>query len=557
MTNDNTEESTLIAKGPCDNCGSSDANALYSDGHTHCFSCGVTLRGGGEAREAPKRRSAGLIQGDLTALVKRKLTEETCRKFNYRVGRFNGKTAQIASYRDWEGNEVAQKLRFADKKEGLPWLGDNKDVALFGAHLWGRGKMIVITEGEIDAMTVSQAQDNKWPVVSLINGASGARKDISNALPYLANFERIILMFDMDEPGRKAVEEAASVLTGHKVFVATLPLKDASDCHVVGNTKAIVSAIWDATPWSPKSVVSGEDIITRRRNRPKVHSFSFPDWMPKLNEMVFGYRFGELVTWTSGTGMGKTTLLRQLQIDGFRRHGFNQALIMLEEPLEDTADETLSVFMGKRLKLPEVAETVTEEQIQAAEEELFLAEDEDGNKRFYFHDAFGSMDSDDDLMNRIRYFAHAKRCRVVWLDHLSILVSGMGEEGDERRRIDAIVHNLKSLAVELNITIHLISHLKKASGPTSFEEGAIPSLDDLRGSGGIKQLSDAVYAISRNQQADTETERNTAQLHSLKSRYTGATGRADFVFYNKLTGLFEPGTDPSDQTFEDETGGDY
>lgn len=390
-------------------------------------------------------------------------------------------------------------------------------------------------------MSVAQAQNNKWPAVSIINGADGAKKDIARNLDYLTNFEEIVLMFDQDEPGRIATEQAADVLIGHRVLVAKLPLKDASECLTAGRADEIVQAIWNAKPYSPPSVTFGEEIIKRRRNRPKVTSIPFPDYMPVMNKKVLGIRLGELDTWTSGSGMGKTTMIKQLQVHLFKNTDLNQAIIHLEEPLEDTADSLIGVAMERRLTDPEVAEATPEAEIHRTEEELFLSQDGEGNHRIYLHDAFGSMGSDEDLMTRIRYYAHAHDCKVIWIDHLSILVSDMGENGDERRRIDAIMHNLKTLTAELGIYIGLISHLKKAAGGTSFEEGAVPSLDDLRGSGGIKQLSNSVYAMSRNQQAETESERNTVQLHVLKSRYTGDTGPADFIFFNRLTGTFIEG----------------
>jgi twinkle protein len=552
MSEYDDDDSTLIGREPCPKCGSRDNLARYSDGHAYCFSAGCEhyergANSGGGEDYVPTRKASNpaLIQGTFSALSKRKLTEETVTRYGYKVGRFNGAMCQIATYTDWSGNPVAQKLRFADKGEGMPWVGSNKEVALFGAHLGGKGKRLVITEGEIDAMSVSQIQGNKWPVVSLINGASGAKKDLARSLDYLKNFDEIVLMFDMDEAGRTAVEAAAEVLTGLKVLVASLPLKDANECLLAGRADAVVQAIWNAKPWSPASVLSGQSVIDRRRSRPKVTSYALPEWLPEMAAKVLGDRLGELTTWTSGSGMGKTTMLRQLQLHFYRTTNFNQALIMLEEPLEDTADEMVATYIEKRMKLPEVARLVTEEEIQKAEEDLFLSTDEGGNHRLYFHDAFGSVGSDTDLMNRIRYFAHAHDCKIIWLDHLSILVSDMDQEGDERRRIDALMHQLKGLTVELGISIHLVCHLKKAGGNVSFEEGAVPSLDDLRGSGGIKQLSNNVYAISRNQQAETETERNTAQVHVLKCRYTGDTGQADFIFFNKLTGVFERGVDPS------------
>ena len=54
------------------------------------------------------------------------------------------------------------------------WRGDTANPTLWGQHLWksAKGKRLVITEGEIDCMTVGQLLETKWPVVSLPNGAA-------------------------------------------------------------------------------------------------------------------------------------------------------------------------------------------------------------------------------------------------------------------------------------------------------------------------------------------------------------------------------------------------
>ena len=49
-----TEESVLLNKGPCGNCGSSDANGLYSDGHTHCYACSHHTQGDGPVEFTPR-----------------------------------------------------------------------------------------------------------------------------------------------------------------------------------------------------------------------------------------------------------------------------------------------------------------------------------------------------------------------------------------------------------------------------------------------------------------------------------------------------------------------
>ena len=81
----------------------------------------------------------------------------------------------------------------------------------------------------------------------------------------------------------------------------------------------------------------------------------------------------------------------------------------------------------------------------------------------------------------------------------------------------------------------IISHLKKPSGDASFEEGGVISLDDLRGSGTLKQIPDEIIALERNQQAADEYEKNKIKLRVLKNRFTGDTGIGGYLVFDKMT----------------------
>nr|WP_246591069.1 toprim domain-containing protein [Aminobacter anthyllidis] len=548
---------------PCDDCGSSDALAIYSD-HTFCHSC-RTRRNTDEVEsiddEAPRTAgSSALLRGSYTALGKRRITEETCRFWSYIQADYYGNPRQIAQYLSDDRAVVAQKIRTPDKE--FPWINHKAVKGLYGQWLWrDGGKQVVVTEGEIDALSVSQTQQNKWPVVSLVNGAGNAAKDITNSLDWLLKFEKIILFFDNDEAGRKAVNEVKKLLPPGKCWITWAPegYKDASDLLQAGMSAKISDAIWGAKQYRPEGIVSGSKIIERLKSRPKVTSFAYPEIMALLNFMTGGgIRFGELDTWTSGSGMGKTTIIKTLQHHYFETTPFNQALIHLEEPLEDTGDDLIAIRVGKRFTVddPDFKDTP---EYQKAAEELFLSTDDQGAPRFQLYDAFGSME-DDSLYSVIRYL-HAMGCRIFWLDHLSILVSEAPGD-DERKRIDSIMHKLKSLTVELDIYIGLISHLRKPpGGGKSFENGAVPTLDDLRGSGGIKQLSNGVFAISRDQQADSDIAKNTSTVSVLKCRKTGRTGTADFLLFEDTTGRLVKGVDPksiSTDAFDNEdNNGEY
>ena len=273
----------------------------------------------------------GDSNGRYSDLTARGISKETCQKAGYWLAKVDNRMYQVADYRDQNGSIVSQKVR--DKDKNFKTTGSHKSDALFLKHLWSGGKKIVVTEGEIDALTVMELQDCKYPVVSLGHGASAAKKTCAANYEYFDQFEQIILMFDMDDAGRKAVEEAAQVLPAGKVRVAVLPCKDANECHIMGEDKAILEQIWNANPWVPDGVVSAlslKDRVKEAMTSEDAVGLLF-DGCQGLNDRTLGARGGEVVMVTSGSGMGKSTFVRQQALAWGKRMGKRVGLAMLEE----------------------------------------------------------------------------------------------------------------------------------------------------------------------------------------------------------------------------------
>lgn len=526
-------ESEFLRHIPCDNCGSSDANSLYSDGHQFCFACNTHKKGDGSCsnERTPTKITKGLISGTFQDLSKRKIREETCRKFGYQVGEYQGRTVQIAPYYDASGTLIAQKIRGADKSFSV--LGDISKAQLFGANLWNQGKKIVITEGEIDALTVSQIQNNKWPVVSLPNGAQGALKAIKRNLDYLHRFEEIILMFDMDEPGQKAAQECAELFEGGKAKIASLPFKDANECLQNGKPEDVVQAIWNAKTYRPDGVLSGEELWEQVTSDEVVQAIPYP-W-ESLNEVTRGARKGELVTLTAGSGIGKSAIVREITHHLLAK-GETVGLLMLEENPKRTALGLMGIDLNKPLHLTK--EGVSEDDLRKAFSNTV------GSGRCYLYNHFGSSDIDN-LVSRVRYLAKGCGCNWIILDHLSIVVSGLGD-GDERRLIDNAMTSLRTLVEETGVGMFLVSHLRRPEGDRGHEQGAKTSLSQLRGSHSIAQLSDMVIGLERDQQGKHP---NVTTLRVLKNRFSGETGEAGYLKYDRETGRLSE----TDIQFEDET----
>jgi twinkle protein len=516
----------FLHHSPCENCGSKDNLGVWED-HTYCFGCHNYEKTNGELPKVEKQKIiSDMIEGIVEALPSRKIDSETCKKFNYQTAEYKGEPVHIANFYDRNYNRVAQKLRFKDKR--FIWLGDTDKITLFGQNLWrDGGKMVVITEGEIDALTVSKVQNNKFPVVSVPSGASSAKKYIKKELEWLSKFENIVLMFDEDEAGKSATIECANILPVKKVKIASLPAKDPSELLQNGQGSKIIDAMWEAKAYTPQGIIEGVNTKELLLNDDYVETIPY-QWNG-FNQKLGGIRKGELVLLTAGSGTGKSQVCREIAyhlISQKEKVGY----IALEESVKRSVRGIVSVGLNQLIHLPEVKEKLTEEEII----------NEWNNIKDYicFYDHFGSSDTED-LMNRIRYMVQSLDCKTIILDHISIVISGLAD-GDERRLIDNTMTNLRKLVEEVKCAMFVVSHLKRPEGKNGHEEGVQTSLSHLRGSHSLAQLSDAVVGFERNQQDEIQSNVMTARV--LKNRYSGDTGIACSLIYDKQTGRLKEGS---------------
>lgn len=517
------DNSEFLRHVACPHCGSSDANAEYTDGKHYCFSCQTLTPASNEGVIAVTTHSSNnaFLPLEVGALNKRKINEKTAKHWQYGVSDFKGSKVQVANFYDRQGTLQAQKVRFPNKDFTV--LGDIKKVNLYGEHLArDSGKMITIVEGELDALSLSQCFDNKWPVVSVPQGAQSAKKAVAKSLDWLCNYDSIILMFDNDEQGQQAAIEVANILPPNKAKIAKLPLKDASDMMQAGRTQELVDAVWSAKTYRPDGIVAGTDLwetVTTAEDKQTV-----PYSYVGLQEKTGGCRRGEIVTITAGSGIGKSQLARELAF-GLIKHGETIGYIALEENVKRTALGLMSLELNKPLHLRQDNDIAEEDMRDAFNNTV-------GSGRVYLYDHWGSTDSDN-LLSKIRYLVRGCGASYIILDHISIVVSGL-EGGDERRLIDNTMTRLRALVEELNCGLLLISHLKRPSGDRGHEDGAQTSLAQLRGSAAIGQLSDMVIGLERNQQDDDNP--HLSHVRVLKNRWSGETGLCCSLEYIKETG---------------------
>ena len=524
------DESYVIqAHLPCPNCSSSDAYCRWSDGHGYCFSCGSYTHGEGSNQKQTNRIRKIDYSGDYSGIKSRGLHEDTVRKFNVRVDK--GPVIKFPYY-DQAGRIVGYKERTLDKE--FRWHGKNSENQLFGQQLFGKGKSIVITEGELDCLSVYQCRP-KWPVLSVPNGAKAAKKAISAQLPYLMGFDEVIFMYDQDPAGLAAAEECVQLFPPGKAFLASLSeYKDASEALQAGDSEAIRQAIWNKRTYTPASIVDGRTLFDLVST--PLHSSDVDYPFPSLNSVTSGLRKGELVVLTAGSGTGKSTAAAEICSHLVDSDVGAVGYIALEESVKRTALRLMSIKANKPLHLNN----------EIPEVELRTAFDSSlGLGRVFLRDGFGSCDVNC-ILNDIRFLVAHHGVNWIILDHLSILISGL-EMDNERQTIDRCMTMLRSFCEETGVGMILISHLRRSQGDKGPEDGAKISLQMLRGSHSIVQLCDVCIAVQRNISGGD----NSAELVVLKNRFTGRTGPAGTLNFCQETGRLTETLSPQTVTNDD------
>ena len=526
----NTEtESEFVEHIACDECGSSDANSLYTDNHTFCFNCSTHKHGDQNAGtttpkepKGPAETFGGFIRGEYVDLRKRCISAETCRDLGYEIGTYQGQPCHIANIYNDKGQKVAQKLRLPNKEFRV--LGDLKAGGLiFQEKCKPNGKRVVVTEGELDALSYRTVAPS-WQVVSVPNGAAGAVKAVKRSLEFLESFEEgAVFMFDSDEAGMAAARECAQLMSPNKAKICELPLKDANEMLVSGRIADLKNAVYNARPFSPEGIVLGSDLTIKELQEvtPKGKSIPFA----QLNGMIRGLRKRELVMVTAGSGIGKSTFTREIGYHLTVEHGQKIGYVMLEESVAKTAQAMVAIHNNTPLgDLMETPEVLTDEQWQDGYDSVV--------SKSAFYDSFGSSGIDV-LLSKIRYLAVGLDCDFVVLDHVSMVVSD-GAKDDERKALDELMTKLRSLVENTGIGVIAVSHIKRGSGDKSYNEGAQISLTSLRGSASLEQLSDICIALERDQQS--EDQGNIAQIRLLKNRPFGQVGPAGHLRYDVPSG---------------------
>lgn len=515
-------------------CCSTDARSVYEEGTSYCFSCNTFFPAGADTDNETIVVKATKVHKEAAMSTIEEIKKFPSRGFKDRgiekvVAEFFGVKVAYGS----DGDIIEHYYPYSNggyKVRKLPknftWVGESG--GLFGKDVFaGGGKRLIITEGEIDALSVAQATYEKYkkfyPVVS-IPSASATKELLANR-DWIRSFAEVILCLDNDEAGQVATNKAIKIIGIDKVKIWKLTdCKDANEVLTKYDFNKLYQYIWDAEAYSPVGIIKKEDIWKQMVERKSTPCHPYPPCLAGLNTKIKGKRLGEIALLISGTGAGKSTIAREIILDLVETTTDKVGVISLEE----SPGETGTKLSGMSLHRNPEEEEIPDDELKIGFDNVF------GSDQLIVLDHQGAI-KDDSIVSQLEYMC-LMGCKWLLIDHITILVSEGAEGLTGNEAIDKIMNDLLRLVKRHNVWIGLISHLRKVmTGSKPFEQGRMPTLDDIRGSGSIKQVSFDVIAFTRNSMAEDERERNTIEMAALKSRTIGKTGRVPGAVYDQQT----------------------
>lgn len=512
---------------------SGDNKAVYQDGSGYCFKCDEYFRADNDNLPVIVKKPVNkqdFIHGKYSDIPNRGISCATCKVYKYQVNTINGKSQHIANYYDSTGELQKQKIRTFDKK--FFNLGNTSWLGFFGMNLRKPDKklFLTITEGEIDALSVAQVFDCKFPVVSVPNGSS-IKKEVAANREWLLGFKYIVAAFDGDDTGRALTKKLIEELPELLICVVNWPegIKDASDLLQKGMYSALKDCIYAAAPAVPESIVDLGSIIEKSLE-PKPVGLSW-GWKG-LDKATYGIRTSELILIGGGSSIGKTTLLNQVGHKLAFDHSKEIGIISFEQSTEEVSQRMAGLIINQRIWLPG-AKYDKQKVIEAGRTLIGKA---------YAIDTSKGLDTVEKIVNKIIYMVKVLGIRYIFIDHLTYIASMI--RGDERRGLDTVMAALSRVMIEQNCCLFVVSHLAKpviyesrdSNTSKTFEQGRRVQATDYRGSQSLQYYATTIIALSRN----ILTPNSPMYVEILKNRIDGySTGSIIQLIFNRDTGKYE------------------
>lgn len=447
-------------------------------------------------------------------LALRKISKATMDKFN--ISCDNKGNIVFPFYENEEVTFV--KFRPACKVEKgsrKSWREEGTKPILFGMQHCTPDKPLVITEGEIDALSVYEAGVEN--VVSVPSGSEDFTW-VEYCWDWINQFNQIIIFGDSDNAGKEMTKKLIQKLGSFRCSVVEIEYKDANELLYRNGKEAIVNAVKNAKEIPVYGLVDLADISPLDIKNMQTISTG----IRALDQSIGGFRLGELSVWTGKRGEGKSTLMSQLMIEVIEND--NKVCCYSGELKAQDFQYWTHLQMAGKGNVETYFDSMSEKNRYYVKPEIKKTIMDWHRGKFFLYDntVTASKAKETTILKIFEYAVKKYDCKVFLVDNLMTAKYDHDSEKDFYLKQINFVRDLIDFASSYNVHVHLVAHPKKTKGDLDN--------DDISGRAEITNLAHNVFSVQRVEKNDKEAPNCDVVVNILKNRWEGARKKVGMLY---------------------------
>lgn len=470
-------------------------------------------------RQLPQKEKPVSRDEAVAYMKTRGISEETTKKYHVTVKKDNPKILVFPFY-DETGKLIFIKYRKTDFRRGIDsnkeWSEKDTMPILFGMDQCVGFDRLVITEGQIDSMSVAEAGIPN--AVSVPTGANGFTW-FSYNYHWITQFKEIVVFGDCESSGITLIDGLSARLPKDITIKCVrrkdyLGEKDANDILRKYGAKAVRYCVENAEVPKLDNVKQLADVKSIDINKiEKIRTGVY-----ELDRCIRGFAMGQLVILTGKRGEGKSTFMSQLVCEALNQ---NKNVFVYSGEL---ADYHFKNWLDLQLAGDKYVSEFTD---QFDAPEYSIPDDVRGaintwyRNRAYIYDNNYLVDGDEfeSLPDTVEKVIKQYNIQMVCIDNLMTAMEAVSEQSNLYLAQSNFVGRLKAIAMKYSIVIVLVAHPRKSSAKDMMDDN-----DLVAGSSDITNKADIVLKYSRNTNEDLGCD---GLIKVTKNRIMGALKVSD------------------------------
>lgn len=427
---------------------------------------------------------------------------------------------------------VSLKYRKANfdraKDKNKEWFEKDTKPILFGMVQCENFDRLIITEGQIDSLTVADCGYKN--AVSVPTGANGFTW-LTNCWKWVEQFNEVIVFGDLEKGKMSLIDELEKRLTQKVKAVRHedyLGEKDANDIYKKYGKQAIQACIENA---EIRKIENVKDLSKVQKvdlsNLPKIKTN-----IKELDKVIGGLIYGQVVLLSGKRGNGKSTFMSQLVCEALEQ---GKGVFIYSGELADYHFKNwLDFQLAGANHIYAETNSYGEESYKIKDGTIDRISSWYSGRAFIYDNNYipNNEDEYESLLITIEKAIKQYGTKLICIDNLMTAMETVTDQNNLYLAQSNFVGKLKKIAIHHNVVIILVAHPRKSNGDFTN--------DDVSGSGDITNKVDVVMSYQRDDKDEIYNGKLTVTKNRLKGKYAVGDNAINLIYSDVTKRIASP-----------------